>query len=101
MTKRMRSRIDAVEMSFLFKVTRLSLIDRVRSSVLQEELKVKSLILCIKISQMKSDQEASRAPHFEGFHTGRLSSLIRSLLKRTECNGNDLVVSDFPRSTLC
>ncbi|KAK0136262.1 hypothetical protein N1851_027842 [Merluccius polli] len=45
MTERTRSRVQAAEMSFLRRVAGLSLRDRVRSSVIQEELGVDPLLL--------------------------------------------------------
>ncbi|XP_048009164.1 uncharacterized protein LOC125243494 [Megalobrama amblycephala] len=53
MTERMRSRIQAVEMSFLRRVAGRSLRDRVRSSVTQEELRVEPLLLHIERSQLR------------------------------------------------
>ncbi|KAK0150839.1 hypothetical protein N1851_008038 [Merluccius polli] len=44
-TKRTRSRVQAAEMSFLRRVAGLSLRDRVRSSVIREELGVDPLLL--------------------------------------------------------
>ena len=44
-TERTRSRVQAAEMSFLRRVTGLSLRDRVRSSVIREELGVDPLLL--------------------------------------------------------
>ncbi|PWA24275.1 hypothetical protein CCH79_00019954 [Gambusia affinis] len=50
MTERMRSRIQAAEMGFLRRVSGLSLRDGVRSSVIQEGLRVEPLHLHIKRS---------------------------------------------------
>ncbi len=50
MTERTRSRIQAAEMSFLHRVAGCSLRDRVRSSVIREELRVESLLLDIERS---------------------------------------------------
>ncbi|XP_061735811.1 si:dkey-100n23.5 isoform X4 [Nerophis ophidion] len=53
MTERIRSRVQAAEISFLRRVAGLSLRDRVRSSAIRGELKVKPLLLHIKRSQMR------------------------------------------------
>ena len=53
MTERTRSRVQAAEMSFLRRVAGLSLRDRVRSSVIREELKVEPLLLRIERSQLR------------------------------------------------
>ncbi len=53
MTERTRSRIQAVEMSFLRRVAGRSLIDRVRSSVTREELRVEPLLLHIERGQLR------------------------------------------------
>ncbi|KAK3559081.1 hypothetical protein QTP86_002998 [Hemibagrus guttatus] len=53
MTKRVRSRIQAAEMSFLRRVVGRSLRDRVRSSVTQEELGVEPLLLHIERGQLR------------------------------------------------
>ncbi|KAK0153213.1 putative uncharacterized transposon-derived protein F52C9.6 [Merluccius polli] len=53
MTERTRSRVQAAEMSFLRRVAGLSLRDRVRSSVIREELGVDPLLLRIERSQMR------------------------------------------------
>ncbi|KAJ8012365.1 hypothetical protein DPEC_G00041950 [Dallia pectoralis] len=53
MTERTRSRVQAAEMGFLRKVAGLSLRDRVRSSVIREELGVEPLLLCIERSQLR------------------------------------------------
>uniref|UniRef100_A0A8C6L319 Reverse transcriptase domain-containing protein n=1 Tax=Nothobranchius furzeri TaxID=105023 RepID=A0A8C6L319_NOTFU len=52
MTERTRSRIQAAEMSFLRRVARLSLRDRVRSSDILEGLGVELLLLRIERSQL-------------------------------------------------
>ena len=52
-TERTRSRIQAAEMSFLRRVSGLSLRDRMRSSVIRERLKVEPLLLRIERSQMR------------------------------------------------
>ena len=52
-TERMRSRIQAAEMSFLRRVAGLSLRDRVRSSVILERLRVEPLLLHIERSQLR------------------------------------------------
>ena len=52
-TERTRSRIQAAEMSFLRRVSGLSLRDRVRSSVIREGLRVEPLLLRIERSQMR------------------------------------------------
>ena len=46
MIERMRLWIQAAEMSFLCRVAVYTLLDRVRSSVIREELKVDLLLLC-------------------------------------------------------
>ena len=53
MTERIRSRIQAAEMSFLRRVAGRSLRDRVRSSVTREDLGVEPLLLHIERSQMR------------------------------------------------
>ncbi|KAK3528563.1 hypothetical protein QTP70_002803 [Hemibagrus guttatus] len=53
MTERVRSRIQAAEMSFLRRVAGRSLRDRVRSSVTREELGVEPLLLHIERGQLK------------------------------------------------
>ncbi|KAK3530551.1 hypothetical protein QTP86_027917 [Hemibagrus guttatus] len=53
MTERVRSRIQAAEMSFLRRVTGHSLRDRVRSSVTREELGVEPLLLHIEREQLR------------------------------------------------
>ncbi|KAK3573041.1 hypothetical protein QTP86_012223 [Hemibagrus guttatus] len=53
MTERVRSRIQAAEMSFLRKVAGCSLRDRVRSSVTREELGVEPLLLHIERGQLR------------------------------------------------
>ncbi|KAK3558314.1 hypothetical protein QTP86_014701, partial [Hemibagrus guttatus] len=53
MTERVRSRIQAAEMSFLRRVVGRSLRDRVRSSVTREELGVEPLLLHIERGQLR------------------------------------------------
>ncbi|KAJ7992757.1 hypothetical protein DPEC_G00281980 [Dallia pectoralis] len=53
MTERTRSRVKAAEMCFLRKVAGLSLRDRVRSSVIREELGVEPLLLCVERRQLR------------------------------------------------
>ncbi|KAK0135736.1 Craniofacial development protein 2 [Merluccius polli] len=53
MTERTRSRVQAAEMSFIRRVAGLSLRDRVRSSVIREELGVDPLLLRVERSQMR------------------------------------------------
>ncbi|KAK3518725.1 hypothetical protein QTP70_008916 [Hemibagrus guttatus] len=53
MTERVRSRIQAAEISFLRRVAGCSLRDRVRSSVTREELGVEPLLLRIKRGQLR------------------------------------------------
>ncbi|KAK3529557.1 hypothetical protein QTP70_031980, partial [Hemibagrus guttatus] len=53
MTERVRSRIQAAEMSFLRRVAGRSLRDRVRSSVTREELRVEPLLLHIERGQLR------------------------------------------------
>ncbi|KAK3529813.1 hypothetical protein QTP86_006010 [Hemibagrus guttatus] len=53
MTERVRSRIQAAEMSFLRRVAGRSLRDRVRSSVTREELGVEPLLLHIERRQLR------------------------------------------------
>ncbi|KAK0135351.1 putative uncharacterized transposon-derived protein F52C9.6 [Merluccius polli] len=53
MTERTRSRVQATEMSFLRRVAGLFLRDRVRSSVIREELGVDPLLLRVERSQMR------------------------------------------------
>ncbi|KAK7913334.1 hypothetical protein WMY93_013545 [Mugilogobius chulae] len=52
-TERTRSRIQAVEMSFLRRVAGRSLRDRVRSSVTREELGVEPLLLHVERGQLR------------------------------------------------
>ncbi|KAK0139279.1 LINE-1 reverse transcriptase [Merluccius polli] len=52
-TERTRLRVQAAEMSFLRRVAGLSLRDRVRSSVIREELGVDPLLLRVERSQMR------------------------------------------------
>ncbi|KAK0156607.1 LINE-1 reverse transcriptase [Merluccius polli] len=52
-TERTRLRVQAAEMSFLCRVAGLSLRDRVRSSVIREELGVDLLLLRVERSQMR------------------------------------------------
>ncbi|KAK0150407.1 Craniofacial development protein 2 [Merluccius polli] len=52
-TERTRLRVQAAEMSFLRRVAELSLRDRVRSSVIREELGVDPLLLRVERSQMR------------------------------------------------
>ncbi|KAK0145331.1 putative uncharacterized transposon-derived protein F52C9.6 [Merluccius polli] len=52
-TERTRSQVQAAEMSFLRRVTGLSLRDRVRSSVIREELGVDPPLLRVERSQMR------------------------------------------------
>ncbi|KAK3516029.1 hypothetical protein QTP70_001869 [Hemibagrus guttatus] len=53
MTERVRSRIQAAEMSFLRRVAGRSLRDRIRSSVTREELGVEALLLHIERGQLR------------------------------------------------
>ncbi|TWW81097.1 hypothetical protein D4764_01G0009120 [Takifugu flavidus] len=53
MTKRIRSRVQVAEMSFLRRVAGLSLRDRVRSSAIREELGVEPLLLRVERSQIR------------------------------------------------
>ncbi|KAK7881170.1 hypothetical protein WMY93_029579 [Mugilogobius chulae] len=53
MTERTRSRIQAVEMSFLRRVAGRSLRDKVRSSVTREELGVEPLLLHVERGQLR------------------------------------------------
>ena len=48
MTQRTRSRLQAAEMSFLRREAGVSLRDRVRSSVIREELGLEPLLLCLE-----------------------------------------------------
>ncbi|XP_061622105.1 furin (paired basic amino acid cleaving enzyme) a isoform X2 [Phyllopteryx taeniolatus] len=52
-TEKTRSRIQGAEMSFFRRVSGLSLRDRVRSSVIREDIRVESLLLHIERSQMR------------------------------------------------
>ncbi|XP_061769787.1 uncharacterized protein LOC133560831 [Nerophis ophidion] len=62
MTERTRSQVQVAEMSFLHRVSELSLRDRVKSSVLREELKVRPLLLHIERSQMTLFRHLVRMP---------------------------------------
>ena len=53
MTERMRSLILATEMGFLRRVAGISLRDRVRRSVIREELGVEPLLLCVEWNQLR------------------------------------------------
>jgi exonuclease III len=53
MTERMKSRIQAAEMRFLRRISGLTLLDRVRSSDIRENLQVSPLLLWIERSQLK------------------------------------------------
>ena len=53
MTERMRSRVQAAEMSFLRRVSGLSLRDRVRNSDIRERLGVEPLLLHVERSQLR------------------------------------------------
>ncbi|KAK0156273.1 Craniofacial development protein 2 [Merluccius polli] len=66
MTERTRSRIQAAEMSFLRRVAGFSLRDRVRTSVIREELGLEPLLLCLERSQLRWFGHLVRMP------TGRL-----------------------------
>jgi len=52
-TERMRSQIQAAEMSFLRRVAGLSLRDRVRSSDIRREVGVEPLLLRVERSQLR------------------------------------------------
>ena len=52
MTKRVRSQVQAAEMSFLRKVRGLSLLDKVKSSDICQSLNIELLLLCIEQSQV-------------------------------------------------
>ena len=52
-TERMRSRIQAAEMNLLWRVSGLSLRDRMRSSDIWGKLRVEPLLLCIGRSQLR------------------------------------------------
>ena len=52
-TERTRSQVQAAEISFLHRVAGLSLRERVRSSVIREELGVDPLLLCVARSQAR------------------------------------------------
>ncbi|KAK3566589.1 hypothetical protein QTP86_001091 [Hemibagrus guttatus] len=62
MTERVRSRIQAVKMSFLCRVAGRSLRDRVRSSVTREELGVEPLLLHIERGQLRWLRHLFRMP---------------------------------------
>ncbi|TWW81724.1 hypothetical protein D4764_01G0015390 [Takifugu flavidus] len=62
MTERMRSRIQAAEMSFLRRVAGLSLRDRVRSSDIREGLGVEPLLFHIERSQLGGVLDMSHRP---------------------------------------
>uniref|UniRef100_A0A3Q3XBL8 RING-type domain-containing protein n=1 Tax=Mola mola TaxID=94237 RepID=A0A3Q3XBL8_MOLML len=61
-TERMRSRIQAAEMSFLRRVAGLSLRDRVRSTDIREELRVEPLLLRVERSQLRWFGHLGRMP---------------------------------------
>ncbi|KAK3515996.1 hypothetical protein QTP70_000711 [Hemibagrus guttatus] len=62
MTERVRSQIEAAEMSFLRRVAGHSLRDRVRSSVTREELGVEPLLLHIEKGQLRWLRHLFRMP---------------------------------------
>ena len=62
MTERMRSRVQAAEMSFLRRVAGLSLRDRVRSSAIREGLRVEPLLLHVERSQLRWFGHLARMP---------------------------------------
>ncbi|KAK3506410.1 hypothetical protein QTP70_009330 [Hemibagrus guttatus] len=62
MTERVRSQIQAAEMSFLRRVSGRSLRDRVRSSVTREELGVEPLLLHIERGQLRWLRHLFRMP---------------------------------------
>ncbi len=53
MTERTRSQIKVAEMGFLRRVAGISCRDKVRSSVIREELEVEPLLLCVERSQLR------------------------------------------------
>ena len=53
MTKRTRSQVQAAEMSFLCRVTRLNLRDRARSSDIWRKLGVEPLLLHVERGQLR------------------------------------------------
>ena len=61
-TQRTRWRVQAAEMSFLRRLAGLSLRDRVRSSVIREELGVDPLLLRVERSQMRRLGHLVRMP---------------------------------------
>ena len=63
MTERIRSRIQAAEMSFLRRVAGVSLRDRVRSAVTREGLGVEPLLLRLERSQLRWFGHLVRMPH--------------------------------------
>ncbi|TKS65499.1 putative uncharacterized transposon-derived protein [Collichthys lucidus] len=60
--ERMRSRIQAAEMSFLRRVAGVSLRDRVRSSAIREELRVELLLLRMERNQLRWLRHLVRMP---------------------------------------
>ena len=62
MTKRTRSQVQVAEMSFLRRVAGFSLSDRVRSSVIHEEIGLEPLLLCLEWSQLRWFGHLVRAP---------------------------------------
>ncbi|MPV02360.1 hypothetical protein FVA96_24530 [Escherichia coli] len=56
MTERTRSRVQAAEMGFLRRAAGVSLRDRVRSSVIREELGVEPLLLCLEKEPVEDGQ---------------------------------------------
>ncbi|KAL7857954.1 hypothetical protein AOLI_G00180560 [Acnodon oligacanthus] len=74
MTGRMRSRIQAAEMSFLRRVVGYTLFDRVRSSAIREELRVEPLSLHVERSQLRWFVHLIQMPpgrHPVGVHEAR------------------------------
>lgn len=66
-TERMRSQIQLAEMSFLHRVTGLTLRDRVRSSDIRRELGVQLLLICVKRSQLRWFRQLNRMLSLERF----------------------------------
>ena len=62
MTERMRSQVQASEMSFLRKIERVTLFNKVRSSEIRKSLNIEPLLLRIERSQLRWFGHVSRMP---------------------------------------
>ena len=63
MTERVRSRVQAVNMSFLRKVRGLFLLDKVKSTDIRQSLNIEPLLLCIEQSRLRWYDHVTRMSH--------------------------------------